>query len=91
MEIGNHKEGVCKIACVVVTYNRKTLLERCLNAIKEQTYKPSAVYVIDNASTDGTDTFLHASGYVNRKMDGILFKYYRCEKMKVEQEDFIRG
>lgn len=91
MEIGNHKEGVCKIACVVVTYNRKTLLERCLNAIKEQTYKPSAVYVIDNASTDGTDTFLHASGYVNRKMDGILFKYYRLEKNEGGAGGFYKG
>lgn len=91
MEIGNHKEGVCKIACVVVTYNRKTLLERCLNAIRKQTYKPTTVYLIDNASTDGTDAFLLSSGYVNRNVDDILFKYYRCEKNEGGAGGFYKG
>jgi rhamnopyranosyl-N-acetylglucosaminyl-diphospho-decaprenol beta-1,3/1,4-galactofuranosyltransferase len=47
-----------KIAAVVVTYNRKNLLGECLDAILRQTRAPEAVYVIDNASTDGTCEFL---------------------------------
>jgi rhamnopyranosyl-N-acetylglucosaminyl-diphospho-decaprenol beta-1,3/1,4-galactofuranosyltransferase len=42
------------IAAVVVTYNRKDLLAQCLDAVLAQTQRPQAVYVIDNASTDGT-------------------------------------
>lgn len=80
-----------KIACVVVTFNRKLLLERCLNAIRSQTYKPAAVYVIDNASTDGTDAFLLSSGYVDREMDGILFKYYRLENNVGGAGGFYKG
>lgn len=87
----NRKVANFKIACVVVTFNRKLLLERCLNAIRSQTYKPTAVYVIDNASTDGTDVFLLSSGYVNRNVDDILFKYYRSEKNEGGSGGFYKG
>ena len=51
-----------KIAALVVTYNRKVLLLRCLKALFSQTRQPDAVYVIDNASTDGTDVWLEKHG-----------------------------
>ncbi|MFB9993216.1 glycosyltransferase [Deinococcus oregonensis] len=41
-------------AAIVVTYNRKELLTRCLNLLLEQTAVLEHIYVIDNASTDGT-------------------------------------
>lgn len=43
-----------KICAVVVTYNRKKLLEECLDAIINQTRKIDKIIIIDNASTDGT-------------------------------------
>lgn len=55
-----------KIAALVVTYNRKVLLRRCLDALISQTRPPDAVYVIDNASTDGTEAFLNENGYMSR-------------------------
>src|SRR4051812_46326279 len=39
---------------VVVTYNRRALLEECLAAVFAQTTPPAEVVVVDNASTDGT-------------------------------------
>ena len=42
------------VAAVVVTYNRKTLLCRCLEAVLGQRGVACDVLVIDNASTDGT-------------------------------------
>lgn len=42
------------IAAIVVTYNRKTLLMRCLEALLGQSYRLDAIYIIDNLSTDGT-------------------------------------
>lgn len=48
-------ETVCAI---VVTYNRKVLLEQCLDAIVNQTVRPEKIIVIDNASTDGTHELL---------------------------------
>lgn len=45
-----------KIVALVVTYNRKELLQRCLDAILCQEYPVDRIIVIDNASTDGTET-----------------------------------
>ena len=39
---------------IVVTYNRRELLEECLTAVFAQQSAPDEVIVIDNASTDGT-------------------------------------
>ncbi|MDB5045257.1 MAG: hypothetical protein JWQ08_1307, partial [Deinococcus sp.] len=41
-------------AAIVVTYNRKALLDRCLTLLLSQTAPLEQIYVIDNASTDGT-------------------------------------
>lgn len=48
------------ICAVVVTYNRKKLLEECLKALLEQSHPLDAIYVIDNASTDGTGGVISA-------------------------------
>jgi rhamnopyranosyl-N-acetylglucosaminyl-diphospho-decaprenol beta-1,3/1,4-galactofuranosyltransferase len=47
------------ICAVVVTYNRKRLLRRCLNALLSQTRLPDKIIVTDNASKDGTEEMLH--------------------------------
>lgn len=49
---------VNSVCAVVVTYNRKALLDKCLNAIINQSVKPNKIIVIDNASTDGTQDLL---------------------------------
>lgn len=43
---------------IVVTYNRKEALARCLEALFQQTQKITQILVIDNASTDGTLDYL---------------------------------
>ena len=64
-----------KVACIVVTFNRKDLLIKCLNAIKSQKYKPYTVYIIDNASTDGTKELVSDEGFYNKNVEGIHFEY----------------
>jgi len=46
------------IAAVVVTYNRKNLLQSCLNSLLQQTRKVDKIFVVDNASTDGTENLI---------------------------------
>jgi GT2 family glycosyltransferase len=46
------------IAAVVVTYNRVALLKDCIAALLAQTYPPSIILVINNASSDGTSAYL---------------------------------
>lgn len=47
-----------RVCAVVVTYNRKVLLRQCLLALESQTRRPDAILVVDNCSTDGTDSML---------------------------------
>jgi len=53
-----------RIAAVVVTYNRKALLVRCLEALLGQSRRLDAIYIIDNHSTDGTHEKLVNRGLV---------------------------
>ena len=46
------------ISAVVVTYNRKDLLIKCIDALLNQTTKPDTIYIIDNNSTDNTEELL---------------------------------
>ncbi|MDQ3723759.1 MAG: glycosyltransferase family 2 protein [Actinomycetota bacterium] len=48
------------VFAVVVTYNRRALLEECLQALLVQTRRPDVTIVVDNASTDGTADFVRA-------------------------------
>jgi rhamnopyranosyl-N-acetylglucosaminyl-diphospho-decaprenol beta-1,3/1,4-galactofuranosyltransferase len=46
------------VAAVVVTYNRKDYLAELLPSLLQQSRPLEAIYVVDNASTDGTEEFL---------------------------------
>jgi GT2 family glycosyltransferase len=48
-----------KIICVVVTFNRKDLLKKVVDAIQEQTVRPDELIVVNNNSTDGTTDYLN--------------------------------
>ena len=50
------------IWAVVVTWNRRLLLEQCLQALMSQTRACDRVLVVDNASDDGTAERLAAWG-----------------------------
>jgi rhamnopyranosyl-N-acetylglucosaminyl-diphospho-decaprenol beta-1,3/1,4-galactofuranosyltransferase len=43
-----------RIAATVITFNRAASLERCIRHLQAQSRAPDAIWVIDNASTDGT-------------------------------------
>lgn len=47
-----------KIICIVVTYNRKELLFKCLDSLIKQNLSIDEILVVDNASTDGTLEYL---------------------------------
>jgi len=43
-----------QVAILVINYNGKHFLKTCLESIEKQTYRNYQVYVVDNASTDGS-------------------------------------
>jgi dTDP-4-dehydrorhamnose reductase len=54
-------EAMPKIFAVVITFNRKDLLQRCLEAVSRQTCRCDRIIVIDNGSSDGTADMLQQS------------------------------
>ncbi|MBX6424287.1 glycosyltransferase [Thermosulfurimonas sp. F29] len=47
-----------KVAALVVTYNRLPLLRETIEALKNQTYPPEEILIVDNFSGDGTREWL---------------------------------
>lgn len=54
------------VCAVVVTYNRKLLLKRCIIHILKQSYKVSQIIVVDNNSCDGSRE------YVRSELENII-------------------
>lgn len=52
------------VCAVVVTYNRKELLIKCIKSLINQTLKPEAIYIIDNNSTDNTPELLKKNNFL---------------------------
>lgn len=66
-----------KIACVIVTFNRKNLLLNCIKGVLSQSYKPLSIYIVDNASTDGTYDLLKQNSLVDTQINSITIVYHR--------------
>ena len=60
------------VTAVVVTYNRIDLLKECLQALREQKVDRDTqldIFLVDNASTDGTKEWI----------DGMVRQAYLCD------------
>lgn len=57
------------ISVIVVTYNRKEWLKKNLTALTNQTYHINKIYVIDNASTDGSKEYVSSILDKNTNID----------------------
>lgn len=60
MELEREEIGV---SCVVVTRNRRSLVERCLVGLLRQTRSPDSIIVLDNGSTDDTPSLFHTGRF----------------------------
>lgn len=59
------------VVAVVVTWNRRELLQESLAAVHGQTHPPSAIVVVDNASDDGTSELLDSAYAVELGLDVV--------------------
>ena len=80
-----------RVACVIVTYNRKGYLKRCLEAVDCQTFKPQTVYIVDNASTDGTIDSVKKWGFYECERNEITYKYVLNKKNEGGAGGFYLG
>jgi rhamnopyranosyl-N-acetylglucosaminyl-diphospho-decaprenol beta-1,3/1,4-galactofuranosyltransferase len=51
------------ITAIIVTYNRKIDLLRCLRAVLNQTHKLTSIVIVDNASVDNTFKYIYQNLY----------------------------
>lgn len=76
-----------RVVAAVVTYNRKQLLVECLEALLVQSRPLERIFVVDNASTDGTREMLAERGLLDHpKVD-----YERLEENTGSSGGFARA
>jgi len=63
-----------KVAALVVTYNRKELLKETVEAILKQSYPVERLFIVNNASTDGTGEYLKELEATVKKVRVISLK-----------------
>ncbi|MDE6020493.1 MAG: glycosyltransferase, partial [Ruminococcus sp.] len=63
------------VAAVIVTYNRKELLEKNIEMLLKQTMQFDKIFIIDNCSTDGTYDYLCEKGFLSNS----IFEYIKTE------------
>lgn len=78
-----------RIAAVVVTYNKKSLLVKAIQGILDQELLPDLLLIIDNNSTDGTYNVLIEEGWIkpignfNRDMNNTSSNEYLINESKI--------
>lgn len=62
------------VDCVIVTFNKVEMLKKSIAAIDDQTYEVKNIFVINNASSDGTQDYLNNEKEVNPKLKVLNLK-----------------
>ncbi len=61
------------VSVIIPTYNRETLIIKAINSILKQSFQDFDILIIDDASTDGTESVI-------RNLNNDKIKYYKLEK-----------
>lgn len=69
-----------KIAAVVVTFNRLEKLKKVLSSLEAQTRLPDQLVIVNNAATDGTDSFLKEYAANFKYSDSVQLDIVTLEK-----------
>lgn len=69
-----------RVLAAVITFNRLSLLQRCLNSLNGQTYKVDDILVVDNSSTDNTNIFLKKNkiNFITQINNGSASGWHTC-------------
>jgi rhamnopyranosyl-N-acetylglucosaminyl-diphospho-decaprenol beta-1,3/1,4-galactofuranosyltransferase len=70
---------------LVVTYNRPSLVLRCLEALVGQKQKPDCIIIVDNGSSSDTAALLLENGYIDK--DIVSTNLDRCSVRKCNKNN----
>lgn len=83
IQYGSHPRSACgppaasgqpRISIVTATWNRENLLPRAIESVREQTWRDWELIVVDDGSTDGTQSV------VEKFLDDPRIRYFRQER-----------
>lgn len=87
------------VDCVIVTFNKREMLEKSIKAIDDQTYKVGNIFVVNNNSTDNTKDYLDKQQLkderivpfnLNKNLGGAGgFNYGIRKCMEISKSDYI--
>lgn len=80
-----------KIAAVVVTFNRLEKLKKVLSSLEAQTRLPDQLVIVNNAATDGTDSFLKEYAANFKYSDSVQLDIVTLEKNEGGAGGFSAG
>lgn len=80
-----------KIAAVVVTFNRLEKLKKVLSSLEAQTRLPDQLVIVNNAATDGTDSFLKEYAVNFKYSDSVQLDIVTLEKNEGGAGGFSAG
>ena len=69
-----------KVSVLVVTFNRKKLLERCVQSIIRQSYPISSITIVDNNSSDGSYEYITTKFAMTFAIRNINFEWKRLKE-----------
>jgi rhamnopyranosyl-N-acetylglucosaminyl-diphospho-decaprenol beta-1,3/1,4-galactofuranosyltransferase len=76
-----------KVVAVILTYNRLSLLKKCVASVRSQRYPPDLIIVVDNASTDDTKDWLKNESVITHTLTknvGASGGFSECLKISYE-------
>jgi GT2 family glycosyltransferase len=92
--MGKERKSKGRAVLLVLNYNAKPFLKNCLESMLRQTYQPLEVWVIDNASVDGSANFVRehfprVKLLVNRINYGVGRGFNDAVKKALKSFDYI--
>ena len=73
-----------RVSVIVVNWNGKQFLERCLAALMGQTVKPHEIIVVDNASSDGSVEIVQRFPAIRLMLPGQNTGFARGNNLAIE-------
>jgi rhamnopyranosyl-N-acetylglucosaminyl-diphospho-decaprenol beta-1,3/1,4-galactofuranosyltransferase len=61
-----------KVAAIIVSHNRRELLQRCINKLQIQTYPLEKILIVDNGSENDVIVYLESVKSVDRRIELLL-------------------
>ena len=67
------------VSVVIPTYNRNKIIKDTLESVRDQTYRPIELIVVDDGSTDGTESFIREWEESIKPGSSLFFHYFYQE------------